>query len=124
MKKQTISAEKWKWYGMAGHFIVADKCLHHLCTRVGRYLISTVGNYYPNGSRIGLKSEREEIGCGRLFETFVFDLGRKPGECECGCGLPKPQGGMSEIDALPANDEKTADANHMKMCRKYARKAA
>lgn len=123
MPTKQITADRWQWFGMAGHLIVANYCQHHLCTRVGRYLISTVGNYYPDGKPNGLKTGRDMVGCDRYFETFVFDLGKKPGQCDCGCGLPTPQGGMSDIDALPANDEPTADKNHIKLCRKYARRS-
>ena len=108
-----IPAEKWKWFGLPGHFIAAASCRHHLCTQIGRKLISTVGEYHP-GNRGD--SKRETIGCDRYFETFVFNIGK--GKCSCGCGLPEII--PSEIDSLPANDAKTADANHMKLCRKYA----
>lgn len=37
--------ESWKWYGYAGHLIVAARCAYHLCTRVGDVLVSTVGDY-------------------------------------------------------------------------------
>lgn len=106
--------EKWKWFGLPGHFIAAASCRHHLCTQVGRYLVSTVGDYYPRGK----DNRRETIGCDRFFETFVFNLTK--GKCECGCGLPKFE--PSEIDSLPANDVATADRNHMKLCRKFALK--
>lgn len=112
-----IPESKWRWFGMAGHFICGSDCLHHMATKVGKYLISTVGEMRrrrPDGSW----SSPEEIGSGRTFETMVFKLAG--GECGCGCGLPSII--PSEIDFLPANDHKTADANHLKLCRKYARK--
>lgn len=109
-----VPIEKWKWYGMPGHLIVGDRCVHHLCTEVGQYLISTVGEYRPDH-----KKDREEVGCGRFFETYVFKLGRKFKRCSCGCGVPTPSD-MCEIDSLPANDAINADKNHMKMCRKYS----
>jgi hypothetical protein len=116
--RTAIPESKWKWFGMAGHFICADHCLHHLATRIGNFLISTVGDYRPrrNGEQLG---EREKIGCDRFFETMVFKIGK--GECNCGCGLPAFA--SSEIDFLSANDHKSADANHRKLCRKYARAA-
>lgn len=118
-KREAIPAEKWEWFGMAGHLCVADRCLHHLCTKVGDYMISTVGNYWPDG----IRGKKHPIGSGRDFETFVFRLGKKFARCECGCGVPKPSD-MSEIDSLPANDCRTADKNHMKMCRRYALSSA
>ena len=118
--KKTIPAEKWKWFGMAAHFICGDRCLHHIATQVGPYIISTVGHYIP--SSVDPRAPRglehaEEIGLGRKFETFVF---RASGQlCDCGCGVPQII--PSEIDSLHANDHPTADDNHMKMCRKHAR---
>lgn len=109
----SVPETKWRWYGMAGHFICGDKCLHHLCTKVGNYLVSTVGDYRPKEG-----AEPEQIGCDRLYETMVFKLAG--GECDCGCGLPVIV--PSEIDYLPANDAPTADKNHIKLCRKIARK--
>lgn len=100
---------------MPGHLIVADKCVHHLCTQVGNYLISTIGEYRPDGKG----GKRETVGCDRFFETFVFKLGRKFSRCECGCQMPEPND-WCEIDSIPANDAAAADKNHLKMCRKYA----
>lgn len=106
-----IEAHRWKWFGSAAHFIASDSCRFHLATEIGQYIVSTVGDYYPRG-----EGHAQEIGCGRKFETFVF---RKiKGRCECGCGLPKFT--PSEIDSLPANDRRTANANHLRLCRKYA----
>lgn len=113
-----IPAERWKWFGMPGHLIVGDRCVHHLCTQIGGYLISTIGEYRPEGKKAG----RETIGCDRFFETFVFNVPKKAARCDCGCNMPKPD--YSEIDSLPANDAATADKNHMILCRKYARKGA
>jgi len=111
-----IPESRWHWYGMAGHLIVGSQCLHHLCTKVGKHLVSTVGDYRPRtiGDQIG---RREQIGCDRDFETMVFKI--IGGECQCGCGLPTID--TSEIDFLPANDHKTAEKNHIKLCKKYSR---
>jgi hypothetical protein len=118
MGEKKIPADKWEWYGMAAHFICGDRCLHHLATKVGPYLVSTVGHYIPASSTEKRRSLEfaEEIGFGRKFETFVFKATKKL--CECGCGLPVID--PREIDSLSANDHITADSNHMKMCRKYA----
>jgi len=42
-KAAPIPESKWKWFGDAGHFICSQWCQFHLCTLVGKYLISTVG---------------------------------------------------------------------------------
>ena len=120
-----IDPAEWMWDGHAGHLIVGSQCEFHLATRVGNYRISTVGEYRPKSkhppSRIGLDkvddtyAEYETVGAGRLFETFVF---RAEGD---GYGDVTE---WSEIDTEVANDHDTATANHMSMCRKYARLAA
>ena len=65
-----IPKSKWVWYGYAGHLIVSKYCAFHLSTRIGNYLVSTVGDYYPPDGG----GERETIGIGKdhWFETFVF----------------------------------------------------
>ena len=113
----SIPVNEWRWFGVAGHFIGAARCRHHLHTRVGDFRISTVGGYLP-GVR-GTQEEFEEVGCDRLYETFVF---RIAGEC-VSCDPPCGQGELDdwcEIDSLPANDAQTAEANHMALCAKYA----
>lgn len=110
----SIPQADWKWYGMAAHFICAADCLFHMATEVGDYIVSSVGDLrlrQPGGER----GERQEIGCGRTYETFVFEAMEK---CECGCGMPTVNG--TEIDCEIANDPETARINHMAMCEKYA----
>ena len=57
--------------GWAGHFICGHDCLYHRNTSVTNGLvtivISTVGNYYPNGSKVTI-----DLGGGRIYETMVF----------------------------------------------------
>ena len=89
----------WKWFGTPGHLCVAKWCRFHLCTKVGKYLVSTVGEYIHPYSH-GFKSERdegewlnknlfgEEIGFGRKFETMVFRAGKPCTTKDCNCGLP------------------------------------
>lgn len=108
---KSIPPERWKWFGHAAHLCVAQDCRFHMVTAIGRYVVSSVGDY-----RKGLEPARQ-IGCERLYETHVFK--RAQGSCPCGCGLPNLI--LSEIDSLPANDAKIATKNHMKMCKKYAR---
>lgn len=40
-----INANEWEWFGNAAHFICGRWCRFHLATKVGKYLISTVGEY-------------------------------------------------------------------------------
>lgn len=103
---QAVEPKDWKWYGSASHLIVGNDCRFHLATKVGPWLVSTVGEYLPGG-------------CGRKYETMVFRLGRSPGECPCGCGLPKPVD-WGELDVAGYNDAKAATAGHYAMCEKWA----
>lgn len=139
------NADKWKWFGNAGHLIVGQYCRFHMCTQVGKFLISTVGQYWPeravreihasvhdpswlaeNRDRKGDDFDNaymkrfgyEQIGCDRTFETMVFPAGEPCKAKECGCGLPEIDG--SEIDYASANDAGTATKNHMELCQKYS----
>lgn len=100
----------WEWFGSAGHFCAADSCLFHLTTKVGDYLVSTVGDYYPRG----VFGEPETIGLERLFETMVFKC---DGVCECGCGMPKFSD--LEVDMEGYNTRAEANAGHIKLCEKW-----
>ena len=114
-----ISVSEWEQLGWAGHFIASDSCRMHMATRVGRYLISTVGCYAPMGAE-----QPQEIGYRRLYETFVFDLGEnvEAARCSCGddCGMYRPSI-YAEIDSLGANSGAEAQRNHRALCEKWAR---
>ena len=107
---------KIKWYGNAGHLIVSGKCRFHLCTEVGKYLVSTVGEYYSRDSE-----NMDTIGAGKdsFFETYIFKIN---GRCECGCGMPTHDG--SEIDGKRYSTRKEANEGHSKYVAKYAKRKA
>lgn len=102
-----IPRESWEHFGSAGHFCASSMCLFHLTTKVGQFLVSTVGEYFPSDkmSRVGAK----------LYETMVFEVA---GECPCGCGLPDHSG--SEIASGAWDSAKEAGAGHWAMCEKAA----
>lgn len=111
MKK--ILKQDWVWYGNAGHFICSARCRFHLTTKIGKYLISSVGEFVADY----LKNPKcETIGYNRLYETMVFEAG-KP--CECGCGLPEISG--SELDMNGYNTAKDATEGHNKLCKKWSK---
>jgi len=116
VRRVRVQQKQWKWFGYAGHFIMGHDCRFRLCTRVGGFLISTVGDL--RDERTG---DAREIGCGRKFETFVFKAGPVCNDPKCDCGLPTQGGG--EIDSLPANTAGNAQRNHYEMCEKYSRRA-
>lgn len=62
-------ADTWQWCGYPHHFVGGRDCLFSLATFVGggRWLVSTVGDWRPDGYKqvaIGLN--------GDLYETMVF----------------------------------------------------
>jgi hypothetical protein len=103
--------DQWKWYGYPGHLCVGHKCAFHLSTRIGKYLISTVGDY----RKVDGDGLPQEIGSGRLFETFVFPC---DGETEFG----DPANDLNSIDSECYNDSKKAEDGHYEMCYKWAQK--
>jgi len=138
-----IPESEWRWFGCVGHLIVGSYCRFHLCTQVGEFLVSTVGEYFPpEGVREILASQRgvtlagrgdarerdyikklgfEEIGAGRTYETMVFrttgDVCHTP---ECGCGLPTVD--YSELDVNGYTTAGAATIGHLELCRAYASK--
>lgn len=137
--------DTWQWFGTAGHLIVGHDCRFHLCTQVGPWLVSTVGQYWPerpvreihaqvhapawlaaNRHRKGDDFDRAymqrfgyaEIGGDRTYETMVFRA-CKPCTAEgCACGLPEIDG--SEVAAAGYNDAGSATAGHLEMCERFA----
>ena len=135
-----------KWFGHAAHLIVGNDCRFHLATQVGKYLVSTVGEWWPeravreihasvyapiwlaeNHHLQGDKFDAaymkrfgfEEIGVGRKYETMVFRAGKPCSAKGCNCGLPETDG--HELDFAGYNDARSATAGHMKMVRKWAK---
>jgi hypothetical protein len=110
--------EKWEWFGHSGHLVVGRQCQFHLCTLVGNFLVSTVGEYVPPS---GTTEEFEEIGCDRLYETMVFKTtGDRCTSQECNCGMPEVK--WSELDFDGYNQAGSATVGHMKMCTKWSRR--
>lgn len=139
-----VEEKHWQWFGCAAHLIVGAQCRFHMATKIGDYLVSTVGEYWPertsreiharhhnpqwlrdNQHRKGddfdhaymLKFGYETIGCYRKYETMVFKT--EDGECSCGCGLPLVSD-FTELDFEPYNDAKAARAGHMMLCHKWS----
>lgn len=138
----SVPREDWQWFGNAGHFICSPHCRFHLCTKVGDYLVSTVGEYVPDSqvmrvlanSRNAILPEKgdaveheflkrfgfEEIGYDRKYETMVWRAGPPCEAVDCGCGIP---GLVSEeVDMLPYNSAGEATKGHMALCEKWAAK--
>ncbi len=128
---RAIPESKWKWFGHAGHFICGQWCRFHLTTKVGRVLVSTVGQYvHPSDSGANEATEAEwlaknpngrQVGCERFYETMVFRAGKPCAAKGCACGMPKID--PSEIDFEGYQTPGEANAGHLAMCRKWARKS-
>lgn len=79
--------DKWEWFGTPGHFCSPQRCQFHMTTRVGKYLISSVGEYFSNGIPLGgwEWKDLEEVGLGRKYETMVFKFKGICRDKECDC---------------------------------------
>jgi hypothetical protein len=111
--KNPIPAGLWKWFGTPGHFCGAWDCRFHLCTQVGPWLISTVGEWMPDP-----RKPCQELGSGRLYETMVFRAGEPCDRRGCRCGKPKITG--HELDMTGTRFRGVAKENHMAMCYQWA----
>jgi hypothetical protein len=114
--KLKIPIEDWVWYGHAGHFICSYRCLFRLATKIGPYLISTVGDQSIKGSSspIPLGITEDE-----LFETMVFSL-EDAGECKCGCDQAMPTN-WEELYVRRYSTSALARQGHMEVCLKFAK---
>ena len=132
----------WKWFGHAGHLIVGQWCRFHLCTLVGKYLVSTVGEYVPDegvreitarcrgitleghgDARLADYMKKigfEEIGAGRKYETMVFLAGQPCEAKDCHCGLPEISG--DELAWRGYNDAGSTAKGHLELCKEYSAK--
>ena len=126
----STAKKHWEWFGNAGHFICGRWCRFHLTTKVGPWLVSTVGELvHPrHGMGSELKEDEwmadnwlgEDIGCNRKYETMVFRAGKPCDVDGCGCGFPQIDG--EELAALGYNDAKSATEGHMRLCEEYSYK--
>jgi hypothetical protein len=128
---KAVPQDEWEWFGHAAHLIVGSWCRFHLATKVGNYLVSTVGEYihprHANGSEqaeakwIEDNWPGEDIGLDRKYETMVFLAGEECRSKKCGCGLPVPKE-WSELDFRGYNKAGEARAGHLEMCHKWSNK--
>lgn len=103
---------KWRWFGQPGHFICADRCVFHLHTHVGKYCISTVGEYFPLGLPAREGTKPEPTGASKhLYETMVFELDEKKESIV----------NYSELDARRWMTRDEANNGHLDMCKKWSK---
>jgi hypothetical protein len=115
-----ITKDQWEWFGYPGHLIVAPWCQFRLCTKVGDYLISTVGDWRP--PLVGEQTApRKTIGAGddSFFETYVFEAGERCSHKDCGCNMPSLKDAC-EIDGERSGTAGAATEAHLRYCTKYS----
>lgn len=100
----------WKWFGTPGHYICSHRCLFHLCTQVGDYLVSTVGGLDTDNEHL----DGKDIGLNRKYETMAFKAGPPCDLPGCMCGQPAIDG--YEVYFSGYNDRKSATEGHMRAC--------
>lgn len=143
-----IPAHEWLWFGRAMHFICGSDCQFHMATKVGDYIVSTVGQLWPDSTvrRIqaqvknkldgaplpkGIGNEYdanyfkqfgwEDIGFGRKYETMVF-LAKPCKRKGCACGGWEADAGAEVHDLMKGyNQADLARDGHMDACHRVAR---
>lgn len=100
--------------GCAGHFIASNSCRWRRHTQVGRYRVSSVGDYWCD-------NRRQTLGCGpdSFFETFVFRTTGQPDSDSEGCGCQAVTS-WSEIDSERYATAGAAQQGHERFVAKYA----
>lgn len=125
-----------------GHFICSRDCKFFLNTYVGGYIVSTVGELWPDSQVRKITAECrkiqvngmgdawdadymkkigfEDIGFDRKYETMVFKAQRRIDEYKTCCPWQIATG--TELDFAPANEPNEARANHLRLCEKWSKK--
>ena len=91
-----------KNFGRAGHLIVSDSCRFHLHTHVGKFCVSTVGDYRVNRD----DARMTEVGYKRMYETMVFNTKSKAARWQ-------------ELEMAGYGNEAAAEKGHEEMVAKY-----
>jgi len=136
-----MKKENWIWMGHPGHLIVSRYCRFFLNTYIGKYIVSTVGEYFPpegvreifaksRGETIeGMGDAREadylrKMGFeelhpgGYLYETMVFEA-RRDKNSDC-CPWVQKRGGDKDSRSYKTAYE--ALQGHMQLCQKWSEK--
>lgn len=139
-----ITKDKWIWMPHPAHFICASDCKFFLSTKVGNYIISTVGELWQDRqvreihaqvhNPEWLKENRHlkgdnfdnaymekfgfaEIGLDRKYETMVFKAKKSNIKC-CPFVIVSSQ----DLDMDSYNKPEEAYRGHYKLCNKWANK--
>ncbi len=90
----------------AGHWCMRDKCLFHLNTYVGEYIVSTVGDVVEGCP---------DPGYNRKYETMVFKAEASGNDC---CPFRMVSGSEEEMRGYMTPEE--ARLGHLALCEKYS----
>ena len=121
-----------------GHLIVSRDCRFHLNTYVGKYIVSTVGEYLPDYQVREILAESrdiilegkgdnrladymkkmgyEDIGLDRKYETMVFPAKKSKDKC-----CPYMMKNANNVDFDSYNSADDATIGHYKMCDKWSK---
>ena len=143
MKKE-IAKDKWIWMPHAGHFILSNKCRFFLNTRVGKYIVSTVGELWPERISREIHAEvydpkwleenkhllgdyfdnsyfkkfgYQKISLDNEYETMVFRARKSKHKC-CPWGIIVSE----QVDFNDYDTSEDAYKGHLKLCKKWAKK--
>lgn len=136
-----MKKENWVWMPHAAHFICGNDCRFVLSTYVGKYIVSTVGEYSPDREVKKIHAESRgvviqgrgdwwdanfykkfgfiEVGLDRVYETMVFKAKKSGKDCK-GCPYTIESG--ENIDFGAYNKVGDAFKGHMKLCKKWGKK--
>ncbi len=108
-----MKKDKWIWMPHEGHLCVGYLCRFKLNTYVGKYIVSTVGEYYPH---YGTEMETLGIGEKDFYETMIFKSTRDLKNKCC----PYSATG-NELDCIRYSNAVSAYKGHLRACNKFSK---
>lgn len=136
-----ITKDKWIWMPHPAHFICSQDCHFHMATKVGKWIISTIGELlfdmqvneilakHRNIQLEGMgdfrradwmrKNGWEEIGMGRTYETMVFKAEKSNEKNSC---CPYRIASGSYVDFRGYKTSEDAYQGHLELCEEYSKK--
>jgi len=107
-----MKRNEWIWMPHAAHFICGNACQFKLATYVGKYIVSTVGDY-PDS----ITGKFTNIGANRMFETMVFKAKKSDNKC-----CPYEIIVEKHVDMEGYNKQEDAMEGHYKLCEKWSKR--
>ena len=139
-----MKKENWIWMPHVAHFCCGDRCQFRLATYVGKYIVSTVGDWWPSRSSREIHAkvyDKEwlyinehlkgddfdyaylkefgytDVGCDRKYETMVFKAKKSKQNC-----CPWEMKSCENLDMDGYNLPTDARKGHMRLCDKWSKK--